>query len=284
MLKLDTHQHFWHLEKVDYPWLVPAYGPIYANFEAPDLEPLLDEVGMHKTVIVQAADSYEDTDYMLATAAAKDWVAGVVGWLPLLDPAGMARKIEEDYGKNAYFRGIRHLIHEVADPDWVTQDQVIEGLQVLADHDLTFDVVAVFPNHLKHVPTLSERVPKLKMVVDHLAKPPLDADDSRVWREQMAAAAENPNVYAKVSGLNTATGDLENWTWEDIKPWIDSALEIFGADRLMFGSDWPVAILAGTYKKVHDETTKALADLSEEERVAIWGGTGNAFYGLGLDP
>ena len=284
MLKLDTHQHFWHLEKVDYPWLVPAYGPIYANFEAPDLEPLLDEVGMHKTVIVQAADSYEDTDYMLATAAANDWVAGVVGWLPLLDPAGMARKIEEDYGQNAYFRGIRHLIHEVADPDWVTQDQVIEGLQVLADHDLTFDVVAVFPNHLKHVPTLSERVPKLKMVVDHLAKPPLDADDSRVWREQMAAAAENPNVYAKVSGLNTATGDPENWTWEDIKPWVDSALEIFGADRLMFGSDWPVAILAGTYKKVHDETTKALADLSEEEKVAIWGSTGNAFYGLGLDP
>ncbi|MCE2490923.1 MAG: amidohydrolase family protein [Anaerolineae bacterium] len=284
MLKLDTHQHFWHLEKVDYPWLVPAYGPIYANFEAPDLEPLLDEVGMHKTVIVQAADSYEDTDYMLATAAANDWVAGVVGWLPLLDPAGMARKIEEDYGQNAYFRGIRHLIHEVADPDWVTQDQVIEGLQVLADHDLTFDVVAVFPNHLKHVPTLSERIPKLKMVVDHLAKPPLDADDSRVWREQMAAAAENPNVYAKVSGLNTATGDPENWTWEDIKPWVDSALEIFGADRLMFGSDWPVAILAGTYKKVHDETTKALADLSEEEKVAIWGSTGNAFYGLGLDP
>ncbi|MCY4525789.1 MAG: amidohydrolase family protein [Anaerolineaceae bacterium] len=284
MLKLDTHQHFWHLDKVDYPWLVPAYGPIHANFEAPDLEPQLDEVGMHKTVIVQAADSYEDTDYMLATAAANDWVAGVVGWLPLLDPAEMARKIDEDYGKNPYFRGIRHLIHEIADPDWVTQDQVIEGLQVLADRGLTFDVVAVFPNHLKHVPTLSERVPDLKMVVDHLAKPPLDADDSRIWREQMAAAAENPNVYAKVSGLNTATGDLENWTWEDIKPWVDSALEIFGADRLMFGSDWPVAILAGTYKKVHDETTKALADLSEEEKTAIWGGTGNAFYGLGLDP
>lgn len=283
MLKLDTHQHFWHLDKVEYPWLVPAYGPIYANFEAPDLAPQLAEVGMHKTVIVQAADSYEDTDYMLATAAANDWVAGVVGWLPLLDPAEMARKIDEDYGNNAYFRGIRHLIHEIADPDWVTQDTVIEGLQVLADRGLTFDVVAVFPNHLEHVPTLSERVPTLKMVVDHLAKPPLGADESRVWREQMAAAAENPNVHAKVSGLNTATADLENWTWEDIKPWVDTALELFGADRLMFGSDWPVAILGGTYKKVHDETEKALADLSDDERSAIWGRTGNAFYGLGLD-
>ncbi len=283
MLKLDTHQHFWHLEKVDYPWLVPAYGPIYANFEAPDLEPQLEEVGMHKTVIVQAADSYADTDYMLATAAGNDWVAGVVGWLPLLDPAEMARKIGEDYGNNAHFRGIRHLIHEVADPDWVIQDTVIEGLQVLADHGLTFDVVAVFPNHLEHVPTLSERVPDLKMVIDHLAKPPQGADESRVWREQMAAAAENPKVHAKVSGLNTATADLENWTWEDIKPWIDTALELFGADRLMFGSDWPVAVLAGTYKKVHDETEKALADLGDDERAAIWGRTGNAFYGLGLD-
>lgn len=283
MLKLDTHQHFWHLDKVEYPWLVPAYGPIYANFESPDLAPQLAEVGMQKTVIVQAADSYEDTDYMLATAAANDWVAGVVGWLPLLDPAEMARKIDEDYGNNDYFRGIRHLIHEIADPDWVTQDRVIEGLQVLADRGLTFDVVAVFPNHLEHVPTLSERVPNLKMVIDHLAKPPQDAGDSRVWREQMAAAAENPNVHAKVSGLNTATADLENWTWEDIKPWVDTALEIFGADRLMFGSDWPVAVLGGTYKKVHDETVKALADLSDDERAAIWGRTGNAFYGLGLD-
>ena len=159
---------------------------------------------------------------------------------------------------------------------------MIEGLQVLADRGLTFDVVAVFPNHLKHVPTLSERVPELKMVVDHLAKPPLGDDDSRVWREQMAAAAENPNVHAKVSGLNTATADAENWTADDIRPWIDTALELFGADRLMFGSDWPVAILAGTYKKVHDETEKALAHLGDAEKAAIWGGTGNSFYGLGL--
>ena len=284
MLKLDTHQHFWHLEKVAYPWLVPEYGPIHANFEAADLAPQLAETGMQKTVIVQAADSYEDTNYMLATAAANDWVAGVVGWLPLLDPAEMARKLDEDYGGNRYFRGIRHLIHEEADPEWALQEQVIEGLQLLAERDLTFDVVAVFPNHLRLVPTLSERVPGLRMVIDHLAKPPLEAEARREWRAQMAAAAGNPNVYAKVSGLNTTTADFENWTWEDIKPAIDTALELFGAERLMFGSDWPVAILAGDYRKVHDETGKALAGLGEAERAAIWGGTGNAFYGLGLAP
>ena len=147
-------------------------------------------------------------------------------------------------------------------PDWVTQKQVIEGLQILADRGLTFDVVAVFPNHLKHVPTLAEKVPNLKMVIDHLAKPPLGDDDRAVWRAQLAAAAESPNVYAKVSGLNTVTPDFENWTYEDIKPLVDYALEQFGADRLMFGSDWPVAVLAGDYAKVWDETNKCLADLS----------------------
>jgi len=284
MLKLDTHQHFWHLEKVAYPWLSPDYGPIYANFEAPDLAPQLADVGMHKTVIVQAANSYEDSDYMLATAAANDWVAGVVGWLPLLDPDEMARKLDEDYGRNPYFRGIRHLIHEEANTEWLLQDTVIAGLRLLAARDLTYDVVAVFPNHLRLVPAVSELVPGLRMVIDHLAKPPLDADDRREWRAQLAAAAENPNVHAKISGLNTATSDFENWNADDIKPAIDTALELFGADRLMFGSDWPVAILAGTYRKVHDETAKALAGYTEAERAAIWGGTGDAFYGLGLNP
>ena len=143
-------------------------------------------------------------------------------------------------------------------------------------------MVAVFPDHLKHVPTLAEKVPNLKMVIDHLAKPPLGDEDRAVWREQLAAAAESPNVYAKVSGLNTVTPDFDNWTYEDIKPLVDYAIEQFGADRLMFGSDWPVAVLAGDYAKVWAETNKCLADLSADEKDAVLGGTGNAFYKLNL--
>lgn len=281
MRRVDTHQHFWNLNEVAYPWLVPAYGPIYRDFEADELEPQLAAAGVDKTVIVQAMDSYADTDSMLAIAEAYDWVAGVVGWVPIHDPAETARKLDE-YAANAYFKGMRHLIHEETNPDWVIQKQVIEGLTILAERGLTFDVVAVFPNHLAHVPTLAEKVPNLKMVIDHLAKPPLGEDDRAVWREQMARAAECPNVYAKVSGLNTVTPDFENWTYEDIKPLVDFAIEQFGADRLMFGSDWPVAVLAGDYAKVYAETLKCLADLSESEQDAILGGTGNRFYGLGL--
>ena len=281
MPKVDTHQHFWNLNEVAYSWLVPEFGPIYRTFAPAELAPQLAAAGVDKTVIVQSANSYADTDSMLAIAEECDWVAGVVGWVPIHDPAETAKKLDE-YGGNPYFKGMRHLIHDEPNPDWVVQKQVFEGLQILADRGLTFDVVAVFPNHLKHVPTLAEKVPNLKMVIDHLAKPPLGDDDRATWRQQMAAAAESPNVYAKVSGLNTVTPDFENWTYEDIKPLIDFALETFGADRLMFGSDWPVAVLAGDYAKVWAETNKCLADLSAEEKDAILGGTANTFYGLNL--
>ena len=280
MVTVDTHQHFWNLDKVAYPWLTLDFGPIYRNFSPDELALQLAAAGVDKTVIVQSMNSYADTDSMLAIAEAYDWVAGVVGWLPIHDPAETAKKLEE-YEKNRYFKGIRHLIHEETNPDWVVQKQVIEGLNILADRGLTFDVVAVFPNHLKHVPTLAESVPNLKMAIDHLAKPPLGDADRAIWREQLAAAAESQNVFAKVSGLNTVTADFENWSYEDIKPLVDFAIETFGADRLMFGSDWPVATLAGDYAKVWNETNKCLADLSAEERGAILGGTGGAFYQLG---
>ncbi len=281
MVRIDTHQHLWNLDQVAYPWLVPEFGPIYRTFEAPELEPQLRASNIDKTVIVQAMDSYADTDYMFNVAENFEWVAGVVGWVPLLDPTEAARKLEE-YGANPYFKGMRHLIHEEKNPDWVVQKQVIESLQLLADKGLTFDVVAVFPNHLKHIPTLVEKVPNLKMVIDHLGKPPQGDDDRAIWREQLAVAAESENVYAKLSGLNTVTSDFENWTYEDIKPLIDYALEQFGPSRLMFGSDWPVAVLAGDYAKVVTETEKALADLPDEDQAAIWGNTAASFYNLSL--
>jgi L-fuconolactonase len=280
-LRIDTHQHLWNLEQVAYPWLIPAYGPLYRTYEAPELEPQLRQSRIDKTVLVQAMDSYADTDAMLAVAAQFDWVAGVVGWVPLHDPAEAARKLEE-YTANPYFKGMRHLIHEEKNPDWLLQKQVIEGLTLLAERGLPFDVVAVFPNQLKHVPTLAEKVPNLKMVIDHLAKPPLQPQDRKVWHEQLAAAAQSPNVYAKISGLNTVTPDFANWTVADIQPMIDVALTLFGADRLMFGSDWPVAVLAGDYAKVVSETEKALAGLSEADQAAIWGNTAQSFYKLAV--
>lgn len=279
---IDAHQHFWNLDRIRYGWLEqPGVAPIRRTIEAPELEPQLRAAGVDKTVLVQSLDSYEDTDYMLETAARYEWVAGVVGWVPLDRPDEAARKLEH-YAQNRLFKGVRHLIHDEADPDWVVRQEVIEGLKTLASFGMSFDVVAVFPNHLKHVPTLAEKVPGLKMVIDHLAKPPIRSGELEPWASQLARAASYPNVYAKISGLNTAA-DPDSWTAESFRPYIDFAMERFGADRLMYGSDWPVCTLAGDYAKVWRETKRALADCSEREFEAIAGGTASSFYRLQHD-
>jgi L-fuconolactonase len=219
---------------------------------------------------------------MLVHSDYNDWIAGITGWVNLLNPDETAQRLDM-YKKHPKFRGIRHLIHTEADPDWVVQNVVIESLKVLAAKEIIYEVVAVFPNHLKHVPTLANRVPGLKMVIDHLAKPPYGKPEYNIWADQMKAAAESPNVYAKMSGLNTAVDPSKfgSWTADDIKPGIDYAFKVFGANRLMFGSDWPVAILAGTYQKVWDETNKALAGYSKAEVDTVLGGTAAQFYRLG---
>src|SRR5581483_6330616 len=277
--RIDAHQHFWNLTKTDYPWLVPAYGPIYATFTPRDLEPQLRAAGIDQTVLVQSMNSLEDTVAMLTQAEDFDWIGAVVGWVPLLDHAAMRQALDR-YTKNPKFRGIRHLIHEEPDPDWVVQPKVIEGLKILAEYGLSFDVVAVFPNHLKHVPTLAEQIPTLTLIIDHLAKPPIKDRQMGSWAEQFSAAARYPNVYAKVSGLNTAA-DWNTWSAADLKPYIDFAIEQFGANRLMFGSDWPVAILAGDYAKVFNETCKALEGRPQSEIDAILGRTAAKAYRIG---
>ena len=275
-MKIDTHQHFWNLDTVDYPWLTPAYGPLYRTYEPAELEPQLKAAGIDRTMLVQSANSYADTDSMLAHADTYDWIGAVIGWVPLLQPDEAARALDR-YGRHPKFRGIRHLIHEEPDPDWVVQDRVIEGLTVLAERTMIFEVVAVFPNHLKHVPTLAERVPGLTMVIDHLAKPPIKERVMEPWLMQLAAAARYPNVYAKVSGLNTAA-DWASWSAADLRPYVDAAIDQFGAERLMFGSDWPVCVLAGDYARVWAETNRALEGRPQHEIDAILGGTAGRVY------
>jgi L-fuconolactonase len=281
---VDSHQHFWDLEAVEYPWLVPDYGPIFRTFTPAELEPQLVTAGVDRTVLVQAANSYEDTDSMLRQAAAHAWIGAVVGWVPLEDAAEAARILDERYLRDPWFKGVRHLNHEEPDPDWLVRPAVIDGLEVLQERDVPYDVVAVYPLHLRHVPTLAQACPDLRMVIDHLAKPPIVSGDYAGWKADLRAAAEYPNVHAKISGLNTAA-DWGTWTGADLVEPIGFALEVFGPDRLMFGSDWPVAILAGDYDKVWRETALALDDLGVHgaDRAAILGGTAARFYAMGDD-
>ncbi|MEX1297100.1 MAG: amidohydrolase family protein [Candidatus Limnocylindrales bacterium] len=277
---VDSHQHLWDLEEVEYPWLVPDYGPIYRTFRPEELEPQLAAAGVDRTVLVQAANSFEDTDSMLRHAQRYDWIGAVVGWVPLEDAHAAAQALDR-YLVDPYFKGIRHLNHEEADPDWLVRPGVLDGLKVLEERRVPFDVIAVYPLHLGHVPTLAKACPGLSMVIDHLAKPPIVSGEYDGWKAGMRAAAEHPNVSAKISGLNTAA-DWESWTGADLVEPIGFALEVFGPQRLMFGADWPVAVLAGDYAKVWAETNVALDELGVEgdDRAAILGGNAARFYDI----
>jgi L-fuconolactonase len=279
VMRVDTHQHFWNLDLVEYSWLIPAYGPLYRTYGPHELEPQLTSAGIDKTVLVQSANSYADSNYMLAQADKFDWIGAVIGWVPLWNPREAAHMLDTKYSKHPKFRGMRHQIHEEQDPEWLLWDLVVEGLKLLEERDLVFEIVAVFPNHLSLVPALAKKVPNLTLVIDHMAKPPIKDRVMGDWAEQFAAAAEHPNVHVKVSGLNTAA-DWEKWTAADIKPYIDFAREKFGAGRMMFGSDWPVAVLAGDYQKVWDATQEAIGDYSQKEQQAILGETAVKVYGL----
>lgn len=274
---LDAHQHFWQLAPGAYPWLTPDAGPLHASFGVADVEPQVAASGVDDVVLVQADGTVADTDAMLAVADGWSRVAGVVGWAPLDEPAGLAGALER-YAADVRVVGVRHQIHDEPDPDWVVRTEVLAGLGGLARAGLTFDVVAVLPRHLEHVPTIADRHPDLRIVVDHLAKPPIAAGGWEPWASSLRAAAARPNVTAKLSGLDTAAAP--GYDAGQLAPYVDHALELFGAGRLMFGSDWPVSTLAGGYARWWEVVTELVAPLAEHEQVAVLGGTARGFYGI----
>jgi L-fuconolactonase len=279
LTRIDAHQHFWRLGDRRYTWLNSAeHGPICRDFEPPELEPLIRAAGIDRTVVVQAENSFADTDAMLAHADRYPWIGSVVGWVPLLEPAEAERALDR-YGQHRTFRGVRHLVHDEPDPDWLRRKPVAESLAALAYRDLVFEVPAVFPRHLEHIPLLASEHPGLRIVIDHLGKPPIARGELEPWATQLAAAAALPNVYAKVSGLNTVA-DPVNWSAEDLRPFIEVALACFGPERLLFGSDWPVCLLAGDYARVWQETLRALDGQSASVCDAVLGGTAAELYGL----
>lgn len=279
MTIIDAHQHVWNPARAAYGWLGPDSAPINRTIEFDELRPLLDATGVTHTVLVQSADNDEDTQYMLEVAAAHPEIAAVVAWAPLDDPAGVGERLPA-LRANPAFAGIRNLIHTKPDPDWLLRPDVDASLGMLAAAGVPFDVVSVLPRHLEHVPVLSERHPGLRMVIDHCSKPPIGLGDDEPWWSLIARAAENPNVYAKVSGLYPAAGDMTAWTAADVRPYLEHALELFGADRLMFGGDWPISVLAGGYVRVWDELSVLFDELSAVEREAILCGTAASFYGI----
>lgn len=262
---IDTHVHIWNLEKVTYSWLKGDTSILSRTYELNELNPQIQAAGVTQGVLVQAANNFQDTELMLEAAEDNDWIKGVVGWLPLMDPIASAEKLANDYLKNPYLKGIRHLIHNEPDPAWQLQSTVLESLQILANASIPYDAVGVNIHHLETAIKLMEKIPDLKLVLDHLNCPPIATNERfGVWGERMKIAAQNPNCYAKISGLGTATGNFTGWTKDDLKPYIAFALAHFGVDRCFCGGDWPVVLLAGNYIDTWQAYQTVLAELLDE--------------------
>jgi len=258
--------------------MTDEHAAIARAFEPGDLEPLVRAAGVTRTVLVQSGANDADTDYMFELADEVPWVGAIVGWCPL-DDERRARARLDELGRRPKLRGIRHLIHQEADPHWILRPGVQPGLALLERRQLVLELPAVFPDHLGDVPELARRYPGLTVVVDHLGKPPLGSDRMEAWEELLRAAAGHPNVHAKISGLNTVA-PTRDWTAADLEPAVRVAVDAFGADRLVCGSDWPVALLNGTYERVWLETVAAVQRACADPEPVL-AGNATALYRLG---
>jgi L-fuconolactonase len=279
-LIIDSHHHFWNPALIPQPWMTEEHRVIDRSFEPRDLEPLLAECGIAATVLVQSAASDVDTDYMFELVEDAEWVGAVTAWCPL-DDVGVARSRLDELGKRPKLRGIRHLIHQEPDAHWLLRDEVQPALGLLEERGLLLELPAVFPDHLGDVPELARRYPGLTLVVDHLAKPPIGTAAIGPWQAMLERAAGCPNVVAKVSGLNTMV-QRSDWDASDLEPVVSAAFVAFGPGRLLFGSDWPVALLNGSYQHVVRETVAAIRSVAGDDADAILGGNAARLYAVEL--
>ncbi|MEU5533476.1 amidohydrolase family protein [Streptomyces sp. NPDC020362] len=279
-MTVDAHHHVWDLSVRDQGWITgPALRPLRRSFGLADLEPETRAAGVDRTVLVQTVTVPEETPELLALAAASDLVAGVVGWTDLTRPGvadELARLREMPGGR--FLKGIRHQVQSEPDPDWLLRADVQRGLAAVAGAGLVHDLV-VLPHQLPACSKAAASLPHLTFVLDHLGKPPIAAGEREPWTTHLRSLAALPNTVAKLSGLVTEA-DPASWRVADLRPYTDTALEAFGPDRLMFGSDWPVCTLAAPYAQVHAAARELTSGLGEAERSALFEGTARRVYDL----
>jgi L-fuconolactonase len=271
---IDAHQHFWQLGRFDYPWMSKDLGVLYRDYLPADLAPILQQHHITQTVLVQASNSIAESRWLLDLADANDFIAGVVGWVDLTKPDTQL----EQLSAHPKFKGVRHLVESEPNDDWLIQPSVLSGLQKLSARGLSYDLL-VHTRHLKHVPVIAETCPDLKLVIDHLAKPQIARNEITNWSKAMKPLANHPNILCKLSGLVTEA-NWTSWHTDDLRPYVDCAVEFFGPDRMMFGSDYPVCLLAATYDRVLDSFQEILKELGDTDREKIFSTNAAKFYRL----
>lgn len=276
--QIDAHQHYWNPARGDYDWMPMDNAVLARPYTPADLHPHLDAHGIDGTVLVQAAATVHETEYMLGLADTTPDVLGVVGWVDFERPEDRATL--ERLASHPKFKGVRPMIQDIPDDNWMLRDDVQWGFQTVTDLGLTFDALG-FPRHLVNFRKILKRYPDMRAVIDHCMKPQIrdhSTETFKFWADGMARIAAETGAYCKFSALVTEAN--ENWTVEDLRPYADHILSIFGPDRVMWGSDWPVCRLRAEYSEWRSAAETLTAGLSTAERARVFGGTAAEFYSL----
>ena len=273
---IDAHHHFWQYSPQQYGWISDSMGILKRDYLPPDLEQEIRKIGANGVINVQARQSLHETQWLLEQAEKNDFIRGVVGWVPLV-----SMDVACDIGKFAgrtKLKAVRHVLQDEPDDNYMLRPEFDRGISLLKDFGLRYDIL-IFERHLKQSIQLVDRHPGLTFILDHVAKPRIRENVISPWRENMKELAKRPNVYCKISGMATEA-DHSNWTESQLRPYMEISLDAFGPRRLMFGSDWPVCLLATSYKRWFETVTDFIAPLSDGERSRIMGGTAIEAYGL----
>lgn len=274
--KIDAHHHFWRYSAEEYDWIDDSMSGLRRDFLPGDLEQELRGTGVDGVVSVQARQTLEETRWLLALASEHDFIEGVVGWVPLVDP-----DLPDVLGpliQDTKLKGIRHVVQGEPDDRYILRDDFNAGIGLLKEWNLVYDIL-VFERHLPHVIEFVRRHPHQVFVLDHIAKPRIRDGVLSPWRERIRKLAEFPNVYCKLSGMVTEA-DFKTWSQQDLQPYFDTVLNAFGPSRLLFGSDWPVCLAATSYQAWLSTVSHLIAKLTADEQCSILGGNASRVYRL----
>ncbi len=274
-MKIDAHQHFWKLNLGYYSWLTPDLQAIYRDFSPEELKTELDTAGIDGTVLVQAAATVAETRYMLSLAEEHDFIKGVVGWIDF-ESANAITTLQQ-LATSPKLVGIRPMIQDISDDDWMLNESFCGVFDAMIQHNLVFDALT-FPRHLKILKRLLERHPHLSVVIDHASKPNIEAGEFEPWATEMADIATLATTHVKLSGLVTEAGS--DWTVQQLQPYVSHLIKHFGPHRLLWGSDWPVCLLASEYQRWREASDELLSELDDGMRKSVFGENAARVYRL----
>ena len=273
---IDAHHHLWDYSPQEYGWISEKMSVLRRDFTPADLRREIAAAGVDGVVSVQARQTVEETDWLLELAAANDFIRGVVGWVPLVSP-DVARDLER-FASHPKLKAVRHVLQDEPDDDYALRDDFNRGVGELRQFNLRYDIL-IFERHLPQAILCVDRHPNQVFVLDHVAKPRIKDGVIDPWRQNMRELARRENVYCKISGMTTEA-DWQQWTPGQLRPYFDVVLDAFGPNRLMFGSDWPVCLVASDYRRWFRTARDFAAGLTETERACLFGGTATEAYGL----